>query len=86
MDIYCPRCGEPWDNDELHEVAAEFDATYVEIVATFKRYGCAAMQGYPARLPTCEVVQDGRTALVGAAMELSDDAGDWAADLDGWLQ
>lgn len=21
MDIYCPTCGEPWDNDSLHEEA-----------------------------------------------------------------
>jgi len=20
MDIYCPKCGEPWDIDELHDV------------------------------------------------------------------
>lgn len=23
MDIYCPKCGEPWDNEEFHEVAAD---------------------------------------------------------------
>ena len=28
MDIYCRKCGEPWDNDELHEQAAENGSTY----------------------------------------------------------
>lgn len=23
MDIYCPICAEPWDNDSLHDVADE---------------------------------------------------------------
>lgn len=23
MDIHCPVCGEPWDNDEVHEIAGE---------------------------------------------------------------
>jgi len=28
MDIYCPKCGEPWDMDTIHEEVAErFDPT-----------------------------------------------------------
>jgi hypothetical protein len=27
MDLYCPRCGEPWDHDTLHDVA---EAQYAE--------------------------------------------------------
>ena len=23
MDLYCPRCGEPWDNDTFHDVAQQ---------------------------------------------------------------
>jgi hypothetical protein len=23
MDLLCPKCGEPWDNDELHEVTLD---------------------------------------------------------------
>lgn len=23
MDIICPKCGEPWDHDSLHDVASE---------------------------------------------------------------
>jgi len=23
MDIYCPKCGEPWEHDSLHDVAQE---------------------------------------------------------------
>ena len=28
MDIYCPKCAEPWDNDSLHE---EVDARREEV-------------------------------------------------------
>ena len=23
MDIYCPKCGEPWDHDTLHDIAGD---------------------------------------------------------------
>jgi hypothetical protein len=45
MDILCPKCGEPWDHDCLHdEVEARgLDATYDQIAGEFRRRGCAAL-------------------------------------------
>jgi hypothetical protein len=46
MDIFCPKCGEPWDNDELHEVVAErhengdHDASYNSVAREFRGKGC----------------------------------------------
>ena len=46
MDIYCPKCGEPWDNDELHEVVSErhangdTNATYNAVAREFRGKGC----------------------------------------------
>lgn len=84
MDIYCPRCAEPWDNDEMHYTAEEFETTYEKVKAAFRSVGCAVFEG-EFENPVCEAVRDDRTALIGAAMDLSDHADDWAADLDGWL-
>jgi hypothetical protein len=58
MDIYCPKCGEPWDIDSLHdEVAARsFDddlvgehvdrsrpVTFAEVRRDFSVRGCEAL-------------------------------------------
>lgn len=58
-DIYCPRCGEPWDIDELHEIAlAQYGIrprepgynsdTYAhyfkKVREDFYRRGCAALE------------------------------------------
>jgi hypothetical protein len=45
MDIYCPKkkCGEPWDNDYLHDVAEEKNLTYKEVLHQFQSTGCVAL-------------------------------------------
>lgn len=49
MDIYCPKCGEPWDNDCLHEEADERKnlqlpgADYTTVARQFASKGCAAL-------------------------------------------
>jgi hypothetical protein len=40
MDINCPKCGEPWNADELHYVAKENQTTFSEELAKFSRTGC----------------------------------------------
>lgn len=40
MDIYCPKCGEPWDNDELHHEAEDNDSDYETVAKNFRRRGC----------------------------------------------
>lgn len=48
MDVYCKFCREPWDNDTIHEEAAEREqqreprTTYAEVAADFRQYGCGA--------------------------------------------
>jgi phage terminase large subunit GpA-like protein len=43
FDIYCPHCGEPHDQDMLHE-AAEYGApeglSYMQAARLFKTHGC----------------------------------------------
>ena len=45
-DIYCPKCGEPWDSDELHDVPSMNPdrgagvLTYEQAAKLFPAYGC----------------------------------------------
>jgi hypothetical protein len=46
FDVYCPHCGEPYDQDVFHEPKA-FDApegSYMESAALFKINGCGMFQ------------------------------------------
>ena len=43
MDLYCPRCGEPWDNDTFHEAAEEQETTYRDVMRRFQTEGCVAI-------------------------------------------
>lgn len=54
VDIYCKRCGEPWDMDEIHEeisarlragaldADAPYEAHYSTVKREFFRLGCGA--------------------------------------------
>lgn len=54
MDVYCPKCSEPWDLDTLHEEVEErngaladslrrpYDVEIAEVRADFRRRGCEA--------------------------------------------
>ena len=55
MDMYCTRCGEPWDNDTFHEAAEEQHSTYREVVRDFQSRGCIAI-GWQSK--PCEVNTD----------------------------
>ena len=55
MDIYCRKCGEPWDNDEIHEVAEEYAAkprhpgvTVGDVLAVAKPSGRSTGRTYDA--------------------------------------
>lgn len=86
MDIYCGRCGEPWDMDSLHEMWDEnLDRllSYDEAIARFRSYGCGAWEG---ERTVCAIDPTSTAALIAqAAMELSDYADDWASDCDDLL-
>ena len=43
MDIYCRNCGEPWDNDCIHDVAQELGTTYAKVAKDFSARGCKAL-------------------------------------------
>jgi hypothetical protein len=84
MDIVCPRCGEPWDPDSLHEAYDEEAGepiSYEEAARNFPRLGCGTMTG--RTLFTCAPDPTSPLALMAAAvMELSPHPDDWASDLD----
>lgn len=73
MDILCPTCGEPWDNDELHDVADEQDRTYAEVAANFRVRGCVVFG------LTCEPADPDARAGFAVIYELSGDDMDGAA-------
>ena len=52
MDIYCRYCGEPWDNDELHDMEEHIgeSMSYLEAVRRFKALGCRAFRPDTGRL------------------------------------
>lgn len=74
MDLYCKRCGEPWDNDEFHYVAEERGTTYSEVASNFRSNGCAAVTG-----KLCDRVDTERGAIAGAMYDLLGDDMDGAA-------
>lgn len=43
MDIYCVKCGEPWEIDYLHDVADELGSTFNAVRQGFSRRGCEAL-------------------------------------------
>lgn len=71
MDMRCPICLEPWDNDEFHEVEGE---TYRSAVRRFRQEGCAVFGSSHG-----EVASSDQRAIV---RELMDFAGD---DTDGLM-
>jgi hypothetical protein len=76
MDLYCPVCAEPIDNDEFHDVAAEIGSTYSAVAADFRERGCKALPGSSTH---CVPVQNDRTAAATAMYELLGDDMDGAA-------
>ena len=46
MDLRCPRCAEPTDNDELHELVRDGQYhNYKEALRAFQSEGCVAVYG-----------------------------------------
>ena len=87
MDILCPKCGEPWDMDSIHDEAREriqagsvpasapYEQVYNGLVALFVRRGCRTFKMLGAS--PCERVDDERTAAARAMYAMMPD------DLDG---
>lgn len=82
MDIYCPRCSEPWDTDELHYVEdAETGKklTYEQAKNLFRKVGCAAFEGEKA--PTCGKSNDLKAEASATLLDLLGDDIDGVASL-----
>ena len=74
MDLKCPKCGEPWDNDGLHEVVSEGEyANYQEAYRAFIKDGCGVVFAGRPCLPD---------AKANMRSELADLMGD---DSDGYM-
>jgi hypothetical protein len=83
VDIYCGRCGEPWDIDSLHEETSyrredDPSVSFDVVRAEFARRGCLAMTAY--RVSESECVRDTGNARAMASGALMDLLGD---DIDG---
>lgn len=77
-DIYCPRCGEPWDMDMLHD--AGDGQTYEEARVRFTSDGCGVFGPRCERDPESDVAH-----AASAVMDLSPHPDDWASDLQDFV-
>ena len=85
MDIKCPRCGEPWEMDTLHEVADALGTGFDTERKRFRKWGCAAIvegwEGRRADAYACEQTDKGKS--LAAIMDLcGDDLDGYAADVE----
>jgi hypothetical protein len=78
MDIFCGRCGEPWDIDSLWDEADASGVPFTTVRAAFSRKGCLALESYGVSELDC--VRDTRNARAMASGALMDLLGD---DIDG---
>lgn len=83
MDIWCPRCNEPWDNDELHIAAEEQDGSYSEVAAQFRSEGCSALTGTPCEpdIATDDDEREERLGLIAGVYAIVGDDMDAASAL-----
>jgi hypothetical protein len=76
MDLYCPKCAEPWDNDAIHEQAKEERSNYQLVAAQFRMIGCEALgtsHGEGVAHPGIAIVYElSGDDMDGAASDLDD--------------
>lgn len=76
MDIPCPKCSEPWDIDEFHDIAEEQGITWDDVRKNFAAKGCEALGMSP-----CTPDNSLRSQASAVVMELLGDDLDGAASL-----
>jgi hypothetical protein len=83
-DVMCPKCGEPWEIDTLHEAAKDQGHTFSEILGGFRRRGCVVLSGFGFGLVKCNPNGDSRRAGLASALFdiLGDDVDGVAAELE----
>lgn len=84
QDIYCPKCGEPWDLDSLHEEAGDSDRTFSDVYSDFRKRGCDALAGAFGYTDCAQQARNSYRAQASAALMdvLGDDVDGVAAMLD----
>lgn len=80
MDIPCPRCDEPWDNNSFHDEAAESNRTYTEVTRDFQSRGCHALETAFGSM-ICERSNSFRSMATSAMFDLCGDDIDGVASL-----
>lgn len=87
MDIPCPRCAEPWDNDSIHEEVSDRrdyggdnDATYHTVLAEFRSKGCEALTAYGAQCNPA-TLNSFRAQVTSAMFDICGDDADGVASL-----
>jgi hypothetical protein len=78
MEIYCGRCGEPWDIDSLWDEADARGVALAAVRSDFARRGCLALESYGVSPADC--VRDTGNVRAMASGALMDLLGD---DIDG---
>lgn len=83
MDIYCVRCGEPWDIDSIHEEVtyrqeSGEEVSFNGVRRDFSRRGCLALTAYGVSEVDCR--RDSGNARAMASSALMGILGD---DIDG---
>lgn len=63
MDLYCVRCGEPWNIDTFHEVAGEKGVSFPQVIADFRQNGCVATGWTPLCAPSRPLVAEASAAM-----------------------
>jgi hypothetical protein len=80
FDIRCPKCGEPWDNDCLHE-AHEYGApemlSYRTAAKLFAQFGCGLFNELPRPCTSNPCESPDEMAQINARMALSDHPDEW---------
>lgn len=80
MDIICPTCREPWDNDTIHEYADEVGSTYREVAKVFRTQGCGKAFA-EWLISTCHPAEGAETRHLLADL-LGDDMDGYAAMME----
>lgn len=84
MDIYCSKCGEPWEIDSIHDVAEELQFSFDETMKAFKKQGCEILGASHGP------INENRAAAVSVLFDIMGDDVDGIAamledfDVDGW--
>lgn len=74
-DLLCPKCGEPWDMDMLHEASVPYE----EARSLFRSVGCEVFDTSHSEQADEEGVE-----RIKALFEIMDDDDAVAAEIEDW--